>query len=48
MHTASGLVMDVGGDLEAALDAIEARPQLGFTPEPPNREQLRTIIEAAW
>ena len=36
------------GDLEAALDAIEARPQLGFTPEPPNREQLRTIIEAAW
>jgi maleylacetate reductase len=35
-------------DLEAALDAIEARPQLAFTPDPPNREQLRTIIEAAW
>ena len=34
--------------LEGALDAIEARPQLAFTPEPPNREQLRTIIEAAW
>jgi maleylacetate reductase len=34
--------------LEGALDAIEARPQLAFTPEPPNRQQLRTIIEAAW
>ncbi len=36
------------GGLEAALDAIEARPQLAFTPDPPDREQLRTIIEAAW
>jgi alcohol dehydrogenase class IV len=34
--------------LETALDAIEARPQLAFTPQPPSREQLRTIIEAAW
>jgi maleylacetate reductase len=34
--------------LEEALDAIEARPQLAFTPDPPDREQLRTIIEAAW
>jgi maleylacetate reductase len=34
--------------LEAALDEIEARPQLAFTPEPPNREELRAIIEAAW
>ena len=36
------------GGLEPALDAIEARPQLAFTPDPPDREQLRTIIEAAW
>ena len=34
--------------IDAALDAIEARPQLAFTPDPPDREQLRTIIEAAW
>jgi alcohol dehydrogenase class IV len=36
------------GGLEEALDAIEARPELQFTPEPPNREQLRALIEAAW
>ncbi len=34
--------------LERALDAIEARPELGFTPDPPGREDLRRIIEAAW
>jgi hypothetical protein len=34
--------------LEDALDAIEARPELGFTPEPPGRDELRRIIEAAW
>jgi alcohol dehydrogenase class IV len=34
--------------LEEALDAIEARPELGFTPDPPGREELRRIIEAAW
>ncbi len=40
-----------GGDherLEEALDAIEARPELGFTPDPPGREELRSIIESAW
>jgi maleylacetate reductase len=36
------------GRLEEALDAIQARPELGFTPEPPNREQLQAIVEAAW
>jgi alcohol dehydrogenase class IV len=36
------------GDVEEALDAIEARPELGFTPGPPGREELRVIIEAAW
>jgi alcohol dehydrogenase class IV len=34
--------------LEAALDAIEARPDLAHTPRPPDREQLKGIIEAAW
>jgi alcohol dehydrogenase class IV len=34
--------------LEAALDAIEARPELGFTPDAPGRDELRRIIEAAW
>jgi alcohol dehydrogenase class IV len=36
------------GRLEEALDAIEARPQLAHTPNPPGREELRRIIEAAW
>ncbi len=42
---------ELGADragLEGALDAIEARSELHFTPQPPSREQLREIIEAAW
>ena len=35
-------------ELERALDAIEARPELGFTPDAPGRDELRQIIEAAW
>ena len=34
--------------LDQALDEIEARPELKFTPQPPDRDQLRRIIEAAW
>jgi alcohol dehydrogenase class IV len=34
--------------LEAALDGVEARPELQFTPDPPGREELRQIVEAAW
>jgi alcohol dehydrogenase class IV len=34
--------------LEEALDAIEARAELQFTPRPPDREELRRIITAAW
>jgi alcohol dehydrogenase class IV len=34
--------------LEAALDAIEARPDLAFTPRPPSRKELAAIVEAAW
>lgn len=34
--------------LEEALDGIEARPQLGDMPDPPGREELRRIIDAAW
>ena len=40
-----------GGDrsrLEDALDGIEARPELRFTPDPPGRDELRRLIEAAW
>jgi alcohol dehydrogenase class IV len=42
---------DLGADrdrLDEALDAIEARPELGFTPDLPDREGLRAIIEASW
>ena len=41
----------VGADrakLDQALDAILARPELAFTPEPPNREELSQLIESAW
>ena len=31
-----------------ALDAILARPELGFTPGPPSREELTALIERAW
>jgi alcohol dehydrogenase class IV len=34
--------------LEDALDEIEARPQLANTPDPPDRAELRGIIESAW
>ena len=34
--------------LAEALDAIEARAELRFTPDPPGREELRRLIEAAW
>jgi alcohol dehydrogenase class IV len=36
------------GRLEQALDGIEARPELQFTPDPPDRGELRAIVEAAW
>jgi maleylacetate reductase len=42
---------DLGADrdrLDEALGTIEARHELGFTPDPPDRERLRTIIESAW
>jgi alcohol dehydrogenase class IV len=34
--------------LEEALDAIEARPQLANTPDPPDRSELRGMVQAAW
>lgn len=34
--------------LDEALDGILARPELGFAPRAPDREQLRTLIERAW
>ncbi len=42
---------ELGGDrsrLEEALDAILARPELGFTPGAPDREELRDLVERAW
>lgn len=42
---------ELGADralLEQATDAILARPELGFTPDPPDRAQLVAIVEAAW
>ncbi len=34
--------------LDQALDAIQARPELAFTPSPPNRDELEQLIENAW
>ena len=34
--------------LDQAIDAILARPELAFTPEPPNREELSQLIASAW
>jgi alcohol dehydrogenase class IV len=36
------------GRLEEALDAILERPELAFTPDPPSREELAELIDAAW
>lgn len=41
----------LGGDrarLEEALDGILARPELGFTPGTPDREELQGLVESAW
>ena len=34
--------------LDEALDAMLARPELGHTPRPPERAELRELVEAAW
>ncbi len=34
--------------LDQAIDAILARPELAFAPDPPNRDELRQLIESAW
>ena len=34
--------------IEQALDEIEARPQLAWTPDPPPRAEIARIIDAAW
>jgi alcohol dehydrogenase class IV len=42
---------ELGADrdrLEAVLDAILERGELGMTPDPPDRDELRRMIEAAW
>jgi alcohol dehydrogenase class IV len=35
-------------ELDAVLDAIVARGELQSTPDPPDREELRALVEAAW
>ena len=42
---------EIGADrakLDEALDAIQARGELQLTPDTPDRDELRRIIEAAW
>ena len=42
---------DLGAEasrLDAALDAIEQRGELGMTPDPPDRDELRRLVESAW
>lgn len=34
--------------LDEALDAMLARPELGMTPDPPGRDELLALVEAAW
>ena len=42
---------DLGADasrIDAALDGMLARPELAMTPDPPDRSELRALIESAW
>ncbi|HKI65801.1 MAG TPA: iron-containing alcohol dehydrogenase [Solirubrobacterales bacterium] len=42
---------ELGADksnLDQALDSMLLRPELGFTPEPPTRDDLEHLIQAAW
>ncbi|HEX5763230.1 MAG TPA: iron-containing alcohol dehydrogenase [Solirubrobacterales bacterium] len=34
--------------LDEAVDSMLARPELGFGPQPPNRDELVELIDAAW
>jgi alcohol dehydrogenase class IV len=42
---------DLGGSethMEQSLSLITGRPELAFTPDPPDRDELRSLIESAW
>jgi alcohol dehydrogenase class IV len=42
---------ELGADhskLDEALDSMQLRPELAFTPEPPTRNDLEQLIEASW
>jgi maleylacetate reductase len=42
---------ELGADrakLDDALDSMLLRPELAFTPEPPTRDELRSLVEKAW
>ncbi len=34
--------------IDAAVEAVLARPQLAFTPQPPDADEVRALIESAW
>jgi len=36
------------GKLDQALDSMVVRPELAFTPEPPDRRELEQLVESAW
>ena len=36
------------GRIEAAVEAMLARKELGFTPDPPDAAELRALVESAW
>jgi alcohol dehydrogenase class IV len=43
----SGLGADESG-IGEAVEAMAARPELGFTPDPPDAGELRSLVESAW
>ena len=46
-----GALSEIGAErekLDDALDAIESRDELAMTPDKPNRDELRQIVESAW
>jgi hypothetical protein len=34
--------------MDVVLDRIEARDELALTPSPPDRDELRALLESAW
>jgi len=52
-NPANGEVVDTipkgsASEVDAAVEAMLARPELGMTPDPPGADELRQIVWAAW